>query len=93
MKKADANMWWIIIGAVIALVVLVVLMVLFTGKTTILERGLLDCESKGGECLEPTVCTNQRGGTVAPSFDCSASTQGNPGGKCCFTEQKAEQPR
>lgn len=49
-SKGDANMWWIIIGAVIALVVLIVLMVIFTGKANVLETGLLDCKSKGGEC-------------------------------------------
>lgn len=51
-KKADANMWWIIIGAVIALVVLIILLIMFTSKSGKLEGGLLDCESKGGICLD-----------------------------------------
>ena len=50
-KKASANMWWIIIGAVIALVVMIILMVMFTGKTQPLEQGLSDCEGKGGVCV------------------------------------------
>lgn len=50
-RKADANMWWIIIGAVIALVVLIILLVIFTGKTNALEWGLLDCNNKGGTCI------------------------------------------
>ena len=50
-KKASANMWWIIIGAVIALVVMIILMVMFTDKTGTLEGGLSSCESKGGVCV------------------------------------------
>ena len=51
MKKGDANIWWIIIGAIIALVVVIVLLVMFTGKTRLLEGGLADCTGKGGICL------------------------------------------
>ena len=32
MKKGDSNMWWIIIGAVIAIIVLVLMIVWFTGS-------------------------------------------------------------
>lgn len=83
-RKASANMWWIIIGAVIALVVLIILMVIFTGKTTRLEGGLLDCESKGGECLDENTCEVQKG-TVSSAFDCAGSRK-NPNGVCCFKE-------
>ncbi len=88
-KKADANMWWIIIGAVIALVVLVILMLLFTTKTTKLEGGLLDCQSKGGECIAETACSTppagENKGTVSKAFDCSNP----PGSVCCFRTTKA----
>ena len=57
-RKADANMWWIIIGAVIALVVLIVLLFMFTGKSGALEGGLLDCQSKGGECTQKVTDNN-----------------------------------
>ena len=50
-RKASANMWWIIIGAVIALVLMIILMLMFTGKTKPLEAGLGNCENKGGTCL------------------------------------------
>lgn len=50
-NRASANMWWIIIGAVIALVVMIILMVMFTGKTKPLEQGLSSCENKGGLCM------------------------------------------
>ncbi len=81
-KKADANMWWIIIGAVIALVVLVILMLLFTSKTGRLESGLLDCKSKGGNCdfSDPKQCV----GTVSSAFDCT----GELGKVCCFPSKK-----
>lgn len=87
-SKGDANMWWIIIGAIIALVVLIVLMLIFTGKTNVLSKGLLDCTSKGGECLNAgsdngkTSCTNI-GGTVS-TFECNA------GYICCFQEKKTQ---
>lgn len=86
-RKADANMWWIIIGAIIALVVLIVLMLIFTGKTNVLSKGLLDCRSKGGECLPvgsdngQSSCTNI-GGTVSNAFECET------GFICCFKETK-----
>lgn len=51
MKRGDANIWWIIIGAIIALVVVIVLLVMFTGKTRLLEGGLADCTGKGGVCF------------------------------------------
>lgn len=76
-------MWWIIIGAVIALVVLVILMLLFTSKTGRLEGGLLDCQSKGGTCDEfsdTKPCT----GTISSAFDCKDSNQ-----KCCFLTKKS----
>ncbi len=88
-KKADANMWWIIIGAVIALVVLVILMLLFTSKTTKLEGGLLDCQSKGGECIAETACLNppagENKGTVSQAFDCPPPATN----VCCFRTKKA----
>lgn len=80
-------MWWIIIGAIIALVVLIVLMLIFTGKTNVLSKGLLNCESKGGTCElkgvdnGQTSCTNV-GGTVSNAFDCDT------GYICCFQEKK-----
>lgn len=71
MKKAAAQMWWIIIGAVIALVVLVVLMVIFTGRTTILERGLSECEGKAGICVSDLNCPQNTLKTTA--FSCKGN--------------------
>lgn len=76
-RKADANMWWIIIGAVIALVVLIVLMVIFTGKTTDLGGGLSECEGKSGVCVDPNLGCPQK--TVSSSaFECKNNQ------KCCI---------
>lgn len=84
-KKADANMWWIIIGAVIALVVMVVLMIMFTDKTTTVEGGLLDCESKGGTCVGETTCRINYQGTVSSAFTCPDKAKP----ECCFGVRNA----
>ncbi|MBT4935370.1 hypothetical protein HOL21_04405 [Candidatus Woesearchaeota archaeon] len=85
-RKASANMWWIIIGAVIALVVMIILMVMFTSKTGTLEGGLLDCESKGGDCTHSTVadCENV-GGSVSSAFSCKDTAK-----ECCFGSKKSQ---
>jgi hypothetical protein len=82
-KKASANMWWIIIGAVIALVVMIILMVMFTEKSGKLETGLSSCDGKGGTCVEKdNDCP--KGTLSAPIFDCS--TTDKP--KCCLGNKK-----
>ena len=83
MRKASANMWWIIIGAVIALVVMIILMVMFTSKSGRLEGGLLDCESKGGSCLTEDGCESIQG-TISRAFECN---QG-PAVICCFSSNR-----
>ena len=82
MRKASADMWWIIIGAVIALVVLVVLLSIFSGKTGNLEQGLSSCESKGGVCVsEENPCP---GSTIAtPTFECNGQQN------CCIGVPKS----
>lgn len=77
-KKAAADMWWIIIGAVIALVVLIILIVIFTGKTGRLESGLSDCEGAGGDCVALGSCRAE-GGTISGAFQC------DQGSECCFS--------
>jgi hypothetical protein len=87
MKRASANMWWIIIGAVIALVVMLVLLVMFTGKTGTLERGLLDCTSKGGECVKRSDCGAPN--TISSAFTCESTPLPAPqvgNAVCCFME-------
>ena len=78
-KRGDANIWWIIIGAVIALVVLIVMMLIFTGKTQPLQVGLSECKGKGGECITAESCT-AKGGLPSSAFTCL-----NPSDVvCCF---------
>ncbi|MBU0459516.1 MAG: hypothetical protein KJ771_01800 [Nanoarchaeota archaeon] len=75
MKRASANMWWIIIGAVIALVVMIVLLFMFTGKSSDLSTGLSDCEGKGGICSGDLDCPQS---TIKTStFNCGE-------GDCCL---------
>lgn len=78
MRKGATEMWWIIIGAVIALVVLIILLVLFTGKTGGLEKGLTECVGKGGVCVSvanpgsPLVDQGCPGNTLeTKAFTCS----------------------
>ena len=70
-------MFWIIIAAVIALVVMIVLMIMFTGKTSTLEGGLADCESKSGVCVNGPDCPKNTMKTG--TFECPA---GSPS-QCC----------
>ncbi len=83
-KKADANMWWIIIGAVVALVVMIVLMVMFTGRTQPLEAGMSSCEGKGGICIsgDNAVCPGRTLQSTA-AFTCKTS-----GDVCCIGSPK-----
>ena len=74
MKRASAQVWWIIIAAIVALIVMFVLVKLFTDTTGDVRVGLLDCSSKGGECLENCAGSSQK------VFKC-------PTGKvCCFQD-------
>ena len=82
MTKADANMWWIIIGAVIALVVLIVMMVIFTGKTQPLQQGLSNCEGKGGACAVT--------GEACPQYTLKSTAFDCPTGRvCCVGSPKS----
>ena len=70
-KKGSADIWWIIIGAVLALVVLIVLLVAFTGRSTTLSQGLSDSEGKGGICVSlDSLCPPKSLKTTA--FSCTA---------------------
>ncbi len=68
-KKAQGNTFWIIIAAVIALIVMIVLLLMFTGKTNVLEKGMMDCEAKGGVCHPNNVCPD--GTSKQTAFSCS----------------------
>ena len=73
--KGSANIWWIIIGAVIAILVLFVLLFIFTDQVDDANTSLSDCESKGGDCKE--ICPDK----TLPSnlLKCPKSTE-----KCCI---------
>ncbi len=74
--RAAADMWWIIIGAVLALVILVVLLVIFTDKVNDSQNSFADCESKGGICIEGNLCP--RNTVESSAFSCKSSA------RCCL---------
>ena len=82
-KSGSAQMWWIIIGAVIALVVMIVLMILFTDKSQDIQLGLMDCEGKGGKCVSKDDCDPdfEENVRIVRGFDCSGV---NSNYVCCF---------
>ena len=75
-KAGQSNMFWIIIGAVLALVVMIILLLLFTGKTDTLEDGVSGCAGKGGQCESDDSCSS---GTLEAPFTCP-----NPDDLCCI---------
>ena len=81
MKKAQANMFWVIIGAVLAIIVLVVLVYFFGRGTEKVALGLSECESKLGKCVSKDICEKD-GGSVTGLFECSQ------GEVCCFGLKK-----
>jgi hypothetical protein len=88
MRRASANMWWIIIGAVIALVVMIILMVMFTGKSGKLEAGLSGCESKGGICVPNSDNKGcPKSSLSATTFDCKSTSE-----LCCLGNPKEADP-
>jgi len=70
MKRGSVEVWWIIIGAVIALVVLMVILFIFTNKTGSVAGGLSGCESKGGICVQGGTCPKN---TLSAFFECPPS--------------------
>ncbi len=78
-------MWWIIIGAVIALVVLLVVLSIFTKGTTDFNTDLFECKSKGGICVPENDCVGEKYDGTVSSFSCANEEE-----VCCFTQKKAE---
>ncbi len=87
MKKAEADMWWIIVGALLVLVVVVVLLTLFGRGTQKAEQGLSACETTGGTCVSESTCgKGKEGGTLSTLFECS-DLDGQKR-ECCFGMKK-----
>lgn len=94
-KRGQGTTFWIIITAVIALVVLVILLMIFAGKTGMLESGLMSCEGKGGLCVDclPENCNDRckeqcitqgyEDCSYSSVFSCKAEAQG-----CCLGVKK-----
>jgi len=59
-KKADVN--WIIVGFVLALIVLAITAYIFWSKSKSSEQaatGILDCKARGGNCYSESAKTGQ----------------------------------
>ena len=80
MKKADANIFWVIIGAVLALVVLFILIYAFVKGTGDFWKGISNC---GGHCESGK--SNCKTDEVAiPNSGCKVKDTDNPiDGYCC----------
>ena len=56
MKKGDANIFWVLVFAVLALVVLLVLSFIFGKGVTNAQRDFAGCAVRGGECTAELKC-------------------------------------
>ncbi len=74
-QKGEA-MWWIIIGAVLALIVLIVMVVMFTNKGSSIEKGLNACS---GICTASGEKQCPVGTQSSSAFDCGITK-----GVCCI---------
>ncbi|MBI2151528.1 hypothetical protein HYU21_02255 [Candidatus Woesearchaeota archaeon] len=79
-KKASADMWWIIIGAVMALVALTIILLIFNKQTGPASQQFSNCESKGGVCASS--------GSECPSFTLESSAFECSSGTCCLGAPK-----
>jgi len=70
-RKGSAQMMWVLIGAILALVVLVILTMLFTGNIGGFERDITSCSGPGKQCVVADKC----GGQVLSSHTCADATK------------------
>ncbi|MBU0470174.1 MAG: hypothetical protein KKA62_05620 [Nanoarchaeota archaeon] len=85
-KKGEFDMWWIVIGAVLVLVVITILLLIFKGGAEKGESGFMGCLSKGGSCKTLEACSDE-GGTISETFRCEekdGETQ-----YCCFIAKES----
>lgn len=69
-QRAEADMWWVIVGAVIALIVAGVLIAVFSSRAGPAQQSLASCEQKGGIC---SVDECPQGTLLSSAFSCSGS--------------------
>lgn len=77
-KKAEMNMWWVIMGGVAVMVMVIILIIIFSGGVEKGQKGLFSCISKGGSCKSLDDCVKE-GGSPDETFQCS-----KPDELCCF---------
>ncbi|MDP3698171.1 MAG: hypothetical protein Q8R47_01150 [Nanoarchaeota archaeon] len=83
MKKGYADIWPVIAGALLVLVVVVVLLTFYGRSVNKAEAGFSACETAGGKCVDAGTCGGgKEGGTRSP-FECKE------GEECCLGMKKA----
>ena len=84
-RKAQTNMWWVILGAVLVIVIVAVLLIIFGKGADKGQSGFFGCLGKGGTCTSLEECTSG-GGTPSEAFECPKDTSGQDQ-ICCFKEK------
>ncbi len=82
-KKAEMNMWWVIMGAVAVMVMVIILIIIFSGGVEKGQKGLFSCISKGGTCKSLNECV-EGGGNPDETFQCSPDEKTGESRLCCF---------
>jgi hypothetical protein len=101
MKKADLAINTVVI-VILALVVLFVLLFIFGKQSALFRFNLNDCESKQGKCISSSLCTEQKGQTLAlscgktnPLKPAAGSTAADSAGDteqvCCYLACESQQ--
>ena len=83
--KGSANMWWIIVAAIISLIVLIVLVSIFTTESRKFNVGISDCTSKLGICVKTSQDCTSKSGTITNTFECSQKDISEGKALCCLT--------
>jgi hypothetical protein len=79
-KKAQGLPMNVIVIGVISLIVLLVLIYIVVSQTGILNKGLMDCKSKGGSCISGDACTAD-----VVSYNCDGDDEEGSDVVCCLS--------
>ncbi len=79
-KKAQGLPMNVIVIGVISLIVLLVLIYIVVTQTGILNKGLMDCKSKGGSCISGDACTAD-----VVNYNCDEVNEEGSDVVCCLS--------
>lgn len=87
MKKAQGNIWWVIIGAAIAILVLIISIFLITSRYKGFSNATSSCNQRGGFCCKGVSVNGESSCTTGGT--CSITDYiAIPGTDCQKTENK-----